>query len=191
MPYYPFKESADEKRFADGLIKVGLPSPWNSVYRRRYEDAIAKAEQGVALNPNNVEALFTMGETLIFTGRSAEAIDFIKKAITLDPKHPPFYLWYLGLANFCQGKFEDAVVSIEDCSKRDPRESKWLLAAAYAQLGRVEKASDILAKYMKSKGYKDYTVEKVLKYDGWHAFKDPKDTERYAEGLRKAGLPME
>jgi adenylate cyclase len=188
MPYYPFKDSADEERFLDGLIKAGLPSPWNPVYRRQYEEAISKTEQGVALNPDNPEAHFTMGETLIFSGRSAEAIDFIKKAIALDPKHPPFYLWYLGLANFCQENFEEAAASLEKCYKRDPKESKWLLAATYAHLGRKETASDMLSKYMKGKGYKDYSVEKVLKYDGWHAFKDPKDMDRFTEGLHKAGL---
>ncbi len=47
---------------------------------------------------------------------------------------------------------------------------------------------------MKSRGFEHFTVEKVLKYDGFHAFKDPKDTKRLAEDLRKAGpfvtLPM-
>jgi hypothetical protein len=36
---------------------------------------------------------------------------------------------------------------------------------------------------MKSKGYKDYTVDKVLKYYGCHAFKEPRGTELFAEGL--------
>ena len=43
---------------------------------------------------------------------------------------------------------------------------------------------------MKSKGYKDYTVEKVLRYDGCYAFKDPKKNKLLAEGLQKAGLPL-
>jgi len=64
----------------------------------------------------------------------------------------------------------------------------WLLAATYAHLGRQQEAEDVLIKYLKERGYEGYTVERVLKYY-LHAFKDPKDTERFAQGLHKAGLP--
>ena len=55
-------------------------------------------------------------------------------------------------------------------------------------MDRKQDAADVLQKYMEKRKYvKGYTVEKVLKYY-LHNFKDPKDTERFAEGLRKAGL---
>jgi len=38
---------------------------------------------------------------------------------------------------------------------------------------------------MKRRGWKKRTVKMLLKY---YPFKDPKDTDRFAEGLRKAGL---
>jgi TolB-like protein/Flp pilus assembly protein TadD len=129
LTYYPFKDPTDEARFEDGLIKVGLPRPWNPVYRGQYEEAIAKAEQAIAANPNDAEAQFAMGETLLFTRRSTEAVEHIKRAMKLDPKHPPFYYWYLSLAQFCQGQFEQAAVSLEKCYKGYPAESRWLLAA--------------------------------------------------------------
>jgi tetratricopeptide (TPR) repeat protein len=188
LKYYPFKDPKDEERFADGIIKVGMPRPWNPVYRRQYEEAITKAEQAIAANPNDAEAQFSMGETLLFTGRSTEGVEHIKRAMKLDPKHPPFYYWYLGLAQFFQEQFEEAAVSLEKCYKGYPGESKWLLAATYAKLGRQKEAEEVLRKYMKSRGLEHFTVEKVLNYDGFHAFKDPKDVELFAEGLRKAGL---
>jgi TolB-like protein/class 3 adenylate cyclase/Flp pilus assembly protein TadD len=188
LKYYPFKDPKDEERFADGVIKAGYPRPWNPVYRGQYEEAMSKAEQALAENPGDAEAQFIMGETLLFVGRPAEAVDFIKKAIQLNPKYPPFYLWYLGLAHFCLEQFEEAATSLEKCYKGYPGESRWLLAATYAQLGRQQEAAEVLRKYMKSRGLEHFTVEKVLKYDGFHAFKDPKDTERLAEGLHKAGL---
>jgi len=188
LKYYPFQDSTDEERFLDGLVKVGLPRPWNPVYRRQYEEAIAKAEQAMAENSGDAEAQFAMGETMLFTGRFTEAVEHIKRAMTLDPKHPPFYYWYLSLAQFCQGQFEQAAVSLDKCYKGYPAESKWLLAATYAQTGQQQEAEEVLKKYMKSRGLEHFTVEKVLKYDGFHAFKDSKDTKRFAEGLRKAGL---
>jgi tetratricopeptide (TPR) repeat protein len=190
LKYYPFSDSKDEERFLDGLIKVGMPRPWNPVYRGQYEEAITKAEQAIAANPNDSEAQFAMGETLLYTGRFPEAEEHIKRAMTSDPKHPPFYFWYLSLAQFCQGQFEEAAVSLEKCYKGYPGESKWLLVATYAQLGRQQEAEEVLGKYMKSRGLEHFTVEKVIKYDGFHAFKYPKDTELLAGGLRKGGLPM-
>ena len=190
LKYYPFKDPTDEARFADGLIKVGLPRPWNPVYRGQYEEAIAKAEQAIAANPNDAEATFAMGENLLFTGRFAEAAEHIKRAMTLDPKSPPVYFWYLSLAQFCQGHFEEAAASLEKCFKGYPGESKWLFAATYAQLGRHQEAAEVLRKYMKRRGLEHFTVEKVLKYDGFHAFKDPKDIELLVVGLEKGGLPM-
>jgi TolB-like protein/Flp pilus assembly protein TadD len=188
LKYFPFKDSTGEERFLDGLIKVGMPRPWNPSYRGHYQEANAKAKQAIVTNPNDTEAQFSMGETLLFTGRFTEATEYIKRAMTLDPKHPPFYYWYLSLAQFCQGQFEEAAVSLEKCYKGYPAESKWLLAAIYAQLGRQQEAEEVLKKYMKTRGLEHFTVEKVLKYDGYHAFKDPKDVELLAEGLRKAGL---
>ena len=52
-----------------------------------------------------------------------------------------------------------------------------------------EKAEETLTEYMKMRGIKGYSVERVLKIY-LHNFKDPRDTERFAEGLRLAGLPM-
>ncbi len=190
LKYYPFRNSSDEERFADGLIKVGLPRPWNPVYRGQYEEAISQAEQTIEANPNDAEAQFAMGENLLFTGRFTEAAEHIKRAMTLDPKPPPVYFWYLGLTQFFKGQFEEAAVSLEQCYKAYPGESKWLLGATYAQLGRQQEAEEVLRKYMKSRGLEHFTVEKVLKYDGFHAFKDPKDTELLAGALQKSGLPM-
>ena len=56
---------------------------------------------------------------------------------------------------------------LENCYKLDLIESKWLLAAIYALHDYKQKAADVLTKYMKSKSYNDYTVDKVLKYDGF------------------------
>ena len=64
------------------------------------------------------------------------------------------------------------IIEVLNKYRREPLEDNWIPLVVYCE-----------------KCKRDTT--KVLKYDGWHAFKDPKDTERFAEGLRKAGLPME
>jgi tetratricopeptide (TPR) repeat protein len=190
--YWPFKEQKDLDHWADGLRKSGLMRPWNPVYRREYDKAIADAEQAITLDPNDSKAQYAMGESLVFAGRSVEAVDYLEKAMILDPKYPANYLFTLGLAQFCLEQYEEAAASLERFlyeRKMFGHAPMWLLAATYAHLGRQQKAEEVLTEYMKKRRYEDYTVERVLKYY-LHAFKDPRDTARFAQGLHKAGLPM-
>ena len=192
FPYWPFKEQKDLDHWAEGLRKSGLMRPWNPVYRREYDKAIADAEQAIALNPNDAKAQYAMGETLVFSGRSAEAVEYLEKAMSLDPEYPGYYLYTLGVAQFCLERYEEAASDLEIAlykRKMHALPPMWLLAATYAYQGRQQEAEEVLTEYMKKRGYKDYTVERVLKYY-LHAFKDPRDTERFAQGLHKAGLPM-
>ena len=187
--YQPFKNQSDLDRFSEGLVKAGLPRPDNPAYRRKYSEAIAQAERAIALNPNDAKAHRMMAESLIFAGRSTDALDFINKAISLEPDNS-WYLYTLGLAQFCLGQYEDDAITLEKFSSEHKAHTPgWLLAATYAHLGRQQKAEEVLTEHMKRRGFKDYTVERVLKIY-LHAFKDPKDTERFADGLHKAGLPM-
>jgi hypothetical protein len=55
-------------------------------------------------------------------------------------------------------------------------------------LGRQKEAADALKKSMRGREYIDYNVEKVVRYTNY-PFKNHRDIERFAEGLRKAGLP--
>jgi len=189
--FWPFKEQKDLDHWAEGLRKSGLMRPWNPVYRQEYDKAIADARHAITLNPSDVKAQHAMGESLVFAGRSVEALDYLEKAMNLDSEYPA-NLFTLGLAQFCLERYEEAVTSLERCfdeGKMFSTPPMWLLAAAYAHLGRQREAEDVLKKYLKERGYEGYTVERVLKYY-LHAFKDLKDTERFARGLHEAGLPL-
>jgi TolB-like protein/Flp pilus assembly protein TadD len=187
--YSPFKDSKDSEHFADGLIKAGLPVPWNPVFRRKHKEALVKAETLLAADPNDPENHILMGEVLTFTGRSTEAIDHIRKAMKLNPKHPAYYFYRLGRAQFCMEQYVEATKTLETYHMRNPYGSRmWVLAAAYAHLGRQKDAADALKKSMRGREYIDYNVEKVVRYTNF-PFKNQRDTERFAEGLRKAGLP--
>jgi TolB-like protein/class 3 adenylate cyclase/Flp pilus assembly protein TadD len=187
--YWPFKDPRDLDRFAEGLVKAGLPRPENPAYRRKYSEAVAQAENAIALNPSDAKAHRMMAEALIFDGRSTEALGYINKAISLEPDNT-WYLYTLGLAQFCLGQYGEAATTLEKFSSEHKFHSpRWLLAATYAHLGRQKEAEQEITYYRKYHWCKDYTVERVLKIY-LHAFKDPKDTERFAQGLHMAGLPM-
>jgi TolB-like protein/Flp pilus assembly protein TadD len=166
--------------------KAHRVAAWHYTFKRQHEKAIAEAERALTLEPNNTKSHSAMGGALMYAGRSKEAIEFWKKAMRLDPYYPARYLMYLGLAQFCAGQLEEAATSFERGRKRNPGLSVLPLAAIYAHLGREQEAKDVLADHMKKrKMSKPPTVKRVLKT---YPFKDPKDTNRLAEGLRKAGL---
>jgi adenylate cyclase len=166
--------------------KVHRVAAWAYIWKHQHEKAVAEAERALTLEPNNSKSHSVIGAVLIYAGRSREAIDFWKKAMRLDPYYPAQDLWNLGLAQFCVGQLEEAAASFERARKRNPGLGAWPLAATYAHLGREQEAKGVLAEYMKMRGIsKPPTVKSLLPY---FPFKDPKDTDRFAEGLRKAGL---
>ena len=186
---------SDARSLAKKHLELAMKNPtasshraaaWGHVWKGQHKEAIAQAERAIALEPNNAHSHSTMGSALIYAGRSKEGIEVWKKAMRLDPYYPARYLWFLGLAQFCVGQLEEAATSFERARKRNPGLAAWPLAATYAHLGREQEAADLIAEYEKARGRKKpCTVKFLLKY---YPFKDPKDTDRFAEGLRKAGL---
>jgi TolB-like protein len=90
------------------------------VYRRQYEEAIEETERAIALDPNDADSHFRMGFVLIFAGRSAEAINFFKTAMRLNPHYPGWYIQFLGIAQYCLERYEEAAISEEGRLKLIP-----------------------------------------------------------------------
>ena len=105
-------------------------------------EALREAEKAVALDPNSASAYATLANTLILTNRTQEGLDAIRKAIRLDPYHPPEYLSILGAALFGLEHFEAAATNFERAIKRNPDNEMSLiyLASSYGHIGDLIKA---------------------------------------------------
>jgi len=165
---------------------------WMLVHEPLYDEAIAEAESAIALNPNDVDNLFAMARALIFAGRADEGADYVKKAMRLDPHYPAEYLSFLGLAQFCMGQLEEAASTLERAHKRNPELEVYPLVVTYAHLGREEEATDILAEHLEEmwQGRKILWGHHVREVLTFYPFKSETHTDRFADGLRKAGLTM-
>lgn len=111
-----------------------------------------------------------------------------KEAIRRNPLLPNGCLHSLGMAEYLSGNYEDAITTICQISKLEPR-GYACLAACYAQLGRIEEATKIANECVEHSG------ECAMSTEEWHEFwtaqlkfKEQAPIDHLIEGLDKAGL---
>ena len=164
---------------------------YQHAWNKRWDEARAEAERAIVLDPNDPNGYVAMGRLLVNSGRAAEGLDLIKKAMRLDPQTD--YLWNLGWAQFHLERYEEATTTFLRATRRNP-DSQWnyfLLAAAYGHLGLEQKAISAVTTFndmnMKLDPlYKDRPYS-LAELRGW-SINDKASLERLREGLRKAGV---
>ncbi len=159
-------------------------------YFRRWDEAMIQAEKAIAMDPNDPSGYEAMGTLLVNLGKAAEGLDFIKKAMRLDPQSD--YLYRLGEAQFHLERYEEAAATMLRATKLNP-DDEWnyfLLAAAFGHLGREQEAKTAIARFNKT--YHDPTDKQrpltLADLDTW-IFKETANRERLQAGLRRAGVP--
>jgi adenylate cyclase len=166
-----------------------------ALHAQQYDDAVAEAKKAVASDPNDADGYVAMAGALSFTGKPREALESVERAMRLNPHYPPYYLYQLGLAQFGLKRLDEAAASLEKALALN-REDYWsqrLLLSTYGLLGRREKASKLLEEMQKAgerrgrSAYLDPITIRGITF--WHPFSDRADAERFADGLRKAGVP--
>ncbi len=117
-----------------------------AMLRGNLELAVRHQERGLFLNPNDDRSVCAMGEFLSFWGRSEEAESWIRKAMRLNPYHPPRYWSHLARVLFHLGRFREALDVLKNI--RDPRirERAYQLAASYGtgDPALIQKSADAL-----------------------------------------------
>ena len=103
-------------------------------------------------------------------------------------------MYELGIAQFCLEQFEQAATSLERATLLNPdnRGAFRLLLASYGWLDRSEEAEKALATINSrdQRGWQNVLDPITVRTSAfWHPFKNTADAERFAEGLRRAGLP--
>jgi TolB-like protein/class 3 adenylate cyclase len=152
------------------------------------EEAVAEAGRAIAVDPNDADGYMAMADALIYSGKPEEAVDFVKKAMRLDPHNVANHLYTLGLAHFGMEQFQEAASFFERAFKLNPEmglAQRGYLAASYGYLGQEEKARTELDKLEIKEVRELYDL--YVKYEGAY-YKNPKDRARLLDGLRNVGL---
>ena len=151
------------------------------LYRKEHDAAIAAYRRALSLNPNDADLMSDMADALAHSGESEQALELLQKAMRLNPYYPDQYLWHLAGVHYNLYRYEDAVQAI--LGMQNPTEGRRVLAASYAQLGRIEEARATAE--LVRKAHPTFDVQK------WAAVQPDRleeETERFKEGLIKAGL---
>jgi tetratricopeptide (TPR) repeat protein len=163
--------------------------------RRRHGEALRYAEKATITNPNDADSQFAMAQVLVYSGSPKEGIDVAQKVMRLDPSRMPDCLKLSGIANFHLGQYEEAIASFERALKYKP--SMWVqhwFAASYGNLNREKEAKAAFEKYEKRWLEAVESELSITKFDVQlvvynNPFLDINITERFVDGLIKAGLP--
>lgn len=148
-----------------------------------FDKSLYHQERALSLNPNYDLIVVQQGEILTWLGRPEEGIDWIRKAMRLNPYHPERFWSHLGRAYYTARSYGDAIASFSRINAPDHTHHAFLAASA-AQMGDKVAAGaharEVLAKEPA------FTVESHL---ATLHYKREADVEHYRDGMLRAGLP--
>jgi TolB-like protein/Tfp pilus assembly protein PilF len=156
-------------------------------YLRAYEsdldEGIAELEHALALNPNHADAWALFADIQVLQGDALRAIDCARNAFRLNPHPPSQYYWMLGWTEYAARRYEAAVVTLSHESTRGTGSAR-ILAAALAQLGRMDEAAKEAAAFR--------AMSPHFSTEAWsrtQPFRHESDRRHFTDGYLKAGLP--
>ncbi len=158
-------------------------------FLRDYEEAVARLEAAVRINPSFAQGWYALGFTFIFCGREEEAIACIERATDLSPRDPHLAGFHAmrGLAHFFLGDL-DAAVDLGRQGARVPNAKFWPLAVQAAALGLLDRPAE--AERAVAELLQRHPAYSVAAAHGDFFFcRDEARIERFLEGLRRAGVP--
>ncbi len=93
---------------------------WALMWNNEIDEAIVELNKTFDLDPNFADGNMWHSMILSSAGKSADAIEFIRKAIRMNPFHTVQYLFAFGVAYFTQGQYEKALSYFKRCNERNP-----------------------------------------------------------------------
>ena len=151
--------------------------------RDDHDKAAYHQERALALHPNYDLIVVQQGELLTWLGRPEEGIDWIRKAMRLNPYHPERFWSHLGRACYCAEKYADAAEAFSRITRPDHTHHAFL-AATFAQMGNAVAANAHAVEVLKRAP--EFSVATYL---ATQHYKFEVDRQRHEAGLIKAGLP--
>lgn len=151
------------------------------LYRKEHDAAINSYQRALTLNPNDADLLSDYADALAHSGDNEAAIGNLQQAMRLNPYFPDQYLWHLGGAYYNLKQYDAVIDTLTKMN--NPTEGQRMLAASYAQLGRMDQAKDMAARHRAA--HPNFSLDRWAKVQPDRL---EEDTQHLVEGLKKAGF---
>ena len=149
----------------------------NDLTKARYHQ-----ERAISLNPNYDLVVVQQGEVLTWLGNPEEGIEWIRKAMHLNPHHPERFWSHLGKAHFAARHYAEAIEAFMRLSATDHTHHAFL-AAAYAWFGDKTAAAAHVDRIRALDP--QFALTPFL---GTMHYANDADLQHLREGLEKAGI---
>lgn len=149
----------------------------NDMNRARYHQ-----DRALELNPNYDLVVVQMGELFTWLGRAEEGLEWIRKAMRLNPHHPARFWSHLGRAHFVGRQYAQAIEDFMHLSTMDAQQHAFI-AACYGWLGDRTASSAHVMRLRQLDPELD--LEKFL---ATMHYANDADLQHLREGLVRAGL---
>ena len=140
-------------------------------------------ERALGLNPNNDLILVQQGELLMWLGRPQDGIEWIRKAMRVNPYHPERFWNHLGRALYTAQQYPEAVEALSRLTRLDCTHHAFL-SAGLAQLGDRTAAAAHAQEVLKQD-----PAFSIQRYLSTLHYRQDSDRDHVRDGLAKAGLP--
>jgi adenylate cyclase len=139
-------------------------------------------DRALTLNPNYDLVVVQMGELFTWLGRAEEGIEWIRKAMRLNPHHPARFWSHLGKAHFVGRQYAQAIEAFMHLSTMDAQQHAFL-AACYGWLGDRTAATAHVMRLRELDPELD-----LQKFLATMHYANEADLQHLREGLVKAGM---
>jgi adenylate cyclase len=156
------------------------------LFTHRTDDAVAVMEKSLKSNPSNDAVLLRLGDIYTYAGQPERGIGLLRQVYQLNPRYAGGGHAYIGRGLLLLNRHEEAIAELKTCSLVLPlfRVCHEVAAVAYAEMGRLDEArAEAMEAHRLDPEFTLASAPEVL------PFKNPKDLQRFLDGLRKAGLP--
>jgi tetratricopeptide (TPR) repeat protein len=152
------------------------------------DDGVALTDRALVLNPNLAWAWLFSGWVKVWLGEPEVAIERVARALRLSPQDPHSFSMQSAIASahFFGGRYAEALSWAQMALREKPGFllPACVVAASGALAGRLEEAQKAMARLRQ--------LEPALRISNlkeFFPFRRPEDLAKWAEGLRRAGLP--
>jgi TolB-like protein/class 3 adenylate cyclase len=152
------------------------------------DEGVALIDRALLLNANLAEVWHFSGWVRVYRGHPEIAIEHFARAMRLSPLDPLTFIMQMGVAfaHFFAGRYDDASSWAEKALGEKPNYHPALriAAASSALAGRLQEAQNKIARSLQLN-----PTPQISNLSNEIPLRRPEDLAKYAEALRKAGLP--